>query len=109
MSNVAHDISGVGEVARFEEERGGAAAAVVDAEFADDAADHDTTWVPPQTSPTISKAKRVSAKVFDRNIRAIEAHNKAGVTFQKGEFFNLEPASEYEKRSYLTLCLVSPI
>ena len=88
------DMSGAREVERFEEERGGAAAALVDAESADGAADAVGA-----TSPAIRKAKRVSAKILDRNMRATEAQNKAGVTFQKGEFFNLEPASEYEKKT----------
>ena len=32
-------------------------------------------------------------------MRAIEALKKASVTFQKGDFFNVKPASEYEKKT----------
>ena len=54
MTKVAHDRSGAREVERFEEERGGAAAALVDAESADGAADHVGAF-----SPANPKAKRV--------------------------------------------------
>jgi hypothetical protein len=71
----AQDISGALEVAGFEEQTGGTTE-VVDAE----PVRQDAASLVGATSPTVPKAKRVSAKFHDRNMWAIEAVKKAGVT-----------------------------
>ena len=84
MADVA-DMPGAEEVATFEKNTEGVPTAV-EAEYAGG-------------SPAAAKAKRPCAKVLDRNKRALEGGCKGTVSYSRGAFYNLEPATDFEKQN----------